>query len=77
MKKRGLLITACLSAAILATACTKGEAPAEPSVDVQTVDIDGGGETEILKKAEILLLQRKQIQLSLRQRMLRQTAVRM
>ena len=44
MKKRGLLLTACLSAAILATACTKGEAPAEPSVDVQTVDINGGGE---------------------------------
>ena len=44
MKKRALLLTACLTAAILATACTNGEAPADPVEDVQVVDDNGGEE---------------------------------
>ena len=44
MKKRTLLLTACLSAAILATACTNGETPADPSGEVEVVDDNGGEE---------------------------------
>jgi hypothetical protein len=45
MKKRALLLTACLSAVILASACTNGNAQTEPAVDAPIVDDNGSEES--------------------------------